>query len=799
MPNLLLLRCFGKAVPVVGGRAGIWVVCGPRGAGKSHALTRIASAERSLRAAVHWVDATDEATWPSDGAVDVAVIDNVDPDQPDHVELVRTAVLAHRRGNVRRVVVATRSAELTDHLKFPWMHGVTHVGAADLALEVADVRAIAHYRGIRPGETMVAAIHSESRGWPWAALVGVSALRDLDPDEPDELRREIRSRIRATLAPHLSEQQRLVFAAAPSLDAELIGALGLGIADATTWLRAGEADGWLMRRSTESPYRVPTAVSAALSLDAERAPAALAGVRTRLGKHLVAQDRVREAVDVVAVSDDADMAAQVLHRIVALGRVSDLHPLALALRGRDQAWFADRLDLLVTTIVETRGANGSSDDWLRAALAQVSTAPRQSSALAHISFDAVKTVLHRVVGDLDVSVAQATRLMRRWREGRTGRQNIDGAAAVALEGAAAAFFYNGERRRTIAAETEAVDRSQDLPGTDLYRVSASTLAGMQAVQGDMAAAADALGRLPAHTTAPISDHARAWDGMSRALAGVEENAPDDARRHARAAVAAAADADNWWVAEYVHALTEHTRGARRVSGRYRTAVARGRSRGRTVHAPQFHRLRLCELTILDGSLDEARALVPDDDTGHRYAQLLNGVIDLALGSWAGAQRRASFDPADSWPRAAVLRGLVLTASSEALQQTTAAAEHLENAIDVMEERQLWSPLQFLTEQSRDLLLAAARRSPRRDELLRRLSIHPALPLARQPRSPLTTRERDVLRLLSGGSSRPKTAERLGVSLNTVKTLTARVYRKLEAQNLDEALEHAAEAGYLPPR
>jgi LuxR family maltose regulon positive regulatory protein len=61
---------------------------------------------------------------------------------------------------------------------------------------------------------------------------------------------------------------------------------------------------------------------------------------------------------------------------------------------------------------------------------------------------------------------------------------------------------------------------------------------------------------------------------------------------------------------------------------------------------------------------------------------------------------------------------------------------------------------------------------------------------------LSERELEVLRLLPGTLSQREIAAELYVSINTVKTHTRSIFRKLDASNRDEAVARAHERGLL---
>jgi DNA-binding NarL/FixJ family response regulator len=70
------------------------------------------------------------------------------------------------------------------------------------------------------------------------------------------------------------------------------------------------------------------------------------------------------------------------------------------------------------------------------------------------------------------------------------------------------------------------------------------------------------------------------------------------------------------------------------------------------------------------------------------------------------------------------------------------------------------------------------------------------PKADQPSPLLTEREREVLGLISAGSTNREIAERLFLSPHTVKEHTSVLYRKLGARNRAEAVQRAQRIGLL---
>jgi DNA-binding NarL/FixJ family response regulator len=63
-------------------------------------------------------------------------------------------------------------------------------------------------------------------------------------------------------------------------------------------------------------------------------------------------------------------------------------------------------------------------------------------------------------------------------------------------------------------------------------------------------------------------------------------------------------------------------------------------------------------------------------------------------------------------------------------------------------------------------------------------------------APLSPREREVLRLASGGATNPEIAAELGLGRESVKTLLSRAFLKLGVRNRTEAVRIAQERGLL---
>jgi DNA-binding NarL/FixJ family response regulator len=82
------------------------------------------------------------------------------------------------------------------------------------------------------------------------------------------------------------------------------------------------------------------------------------------------------------------------------------------------------------------------------------------------------------------------------------------------------------------------------------------------------------------------------------------------------------------------------------------------------------------------------------------------------------------------------------------------------------------------------------------QVLAGIELHPPVQSGAALRSPLTAREREVLRLAAKGLSNAEIAQELFVTEQTVKFHLSNTYRKLGAHNRTEASHRAAQAGIL---
>jgi LuxR family maltose regulon positive regulatory protein len=202
---------------------------------------------------------------------------------------------------------------------------------------------------------------------------------------------------------------------------------------------------------------------------------------------------------------------------------------------------------------------------------------------------------------------------------------------------------------------------------------------------------------------------------------------------------------------------------------------------------------------------------PYEHRMHKYELLVLAQLLIAEGRPAAALR--ALDPLPELAERRGRPGLLIEVCAlqalawQACGQAARAFEALERALVAGEPEGYLQPLRDLGQPMRALLGAyraqIAGRSgaaPLRAYVDRLLGLDapPSAPPA-QPAGlpePLSERELEVLRLLSTSLSQPEIAERLYVSINTIRTHVKHVYAKLGVHGRTAAVERAEELGLL---
>lgn len=142
--------------------------------------------------------------------------------------------------------------------------------------------------------------------------------------------------------------------------------------------------------------------------------------------------------------------------------------------------------------------------------------------------------------------------------------------------------------------------------------------------------------------------------------------------------------------------------------------------------------------------------------------------------------------------------LLKTVAARRMGDLATSRDLFHRTLGLYEHTGLLRPFATIDRADLDALLADAPDALDADALAR-IDAHPspfpsALTLIR-----LTPRERDLMAALATTASRQQIADELYVSLNTVRTQLATLYRKLGVRTREEALAQQARFGLLPPR
>jgi LuxR family maltose regulon positive regulatory protein len=210
---------------------------------------------------------------------------------------------------------------------------------------------------------------------------------------------------------------------------------------------------------------------------------------------------------------------------------------------------------------------------------------------------------------------------------------------------------------------------------------------------------------------------------------------------------------------------------------------------------------------LDAAAHRARRFAGEPGVPRRVpavwsATLVEAVADALANQRTGRARAlldaATFEPASDLPIATIEHDVLSAWLAHAEGRPTDSRRHLTAALELAAEHGvvsvfLWAGADVL-QLVRQLPSPA---TPFRTEILARAQEH-LRPMAAGDllSEPLTDREREILVFLPSRLTNAELAARFYVSVNTIKTHTAHIYRKLDAPNRSAAVTRATELGIL---
>jgi LuxR family maltose regulon positive regulatory protein len=188
----------------------------------------------------------------------------------------------------------------------------------------------------------------------------------------------------------------------------------------------------------------------------------------------------------------------------------------------------------------------------------------------------------------------------------------------------------------------------------------------------------------------------------------------------------------------------------------------------------------------------------------RHSQVFHA--QLLLRSGKAAEARAALQPIIQAPQGWLIdiRAIVVDAlAAETLRRHEEALQTLSRAVEWAAVEEVREPFLVSGPQVRPLLQELLNRgTPHEAELLNLLDrLTPIQSTEKGPGSPyfvepLTARELEVLRALQGTASNEQIAKRLFISVNTLRTHTKHIHRKLGTTSRREAVERGRNLGIL---
>lgn len=178
-------------------------------------------------------------------------------------------------------------------------------------------------------------------------------------------------------------------------------------------------------------------------------------------------------------------------------------------------------------------------------------------------------------------------------------------------------------------------------------------------------------------------------------------------------------------------------------------------------------------------------------------------VDLARRDWQGAREtlvkiRKRYEDAIPWGVELHMRLLEALLAAEE-KGGAAARKMLMSVVEEAASEHFISPFVELRNELRDLMLETFGQldnSPFKDALARVFRIEKANVPLQTLAEPISDREQAVLELIAQGLSNQEIADRLHISLHTVKTHARRINAKLEVRSRTQAIVRARELGLL---
>ena len=731
-----------------------------------------------------------------------------------------------------RVVVSSRADPLLPLHRYRLAGGLTEIRASDLAFSAAEAGLLIAQHGGTLSPDSLESLTQRTEGWAAGLrLAAITMGAHPDPDqfvgelitEDSALTGYLVEEVLSTQPPGVREillSTSILEQVSPEAASELAGSEQAG----RIWSAAAHANTFV-QPTGRGWYRYHTLFAEVLRLKLRREhPDRVAALHRRAARWYQRNDLLADAARHAVQAGDWQLAASMVVDGLAISEIMEprgSRPLAEEFRGmpNGETWTAPQPYLVAAAAALSAERHESPTSALAAAEGMLERIPPGQEAPGRLAAAVIRLAASRRTGDLAAAAAAASRaeaLLSQMADDKPARHPQ--IRARVLCGRGAVELWSG-RLDEAADALEAGAADAAAPGAERERADClGHLALVEALRGRLRSAAKLAGRavaatgaeeqLPAQHPAPAALVALAWVHLERnELRGARNRL-----RQADASLGASPDRMVEALAGLVVACAGLAEGRGDVAAQI---AARARS-GWSVPAWLDQRLSLVEsrASAVAGDIPAALAAAERAERPGHAGPAGQAGLDTPLRAavarahaWVaagdGASARHALAPALAAGGAAPERvrlqaWLVDARLSYGGGDDARGRRSLTSALRLAEREQMRLPFAL----ERGWIGPVLRRDPelaRTHQRLfapgRRRDQPPASPdVPRQAAvmavEPLTEREREVLRHVSGMLNTAEVASEMYISINTVKSHLKSIYRKLAAAHRGEAVRRA---------
>ena len=722
-------------------------------------------------------------------------------------------------GSSLRLAVSSRMDPLLPLHRYRLAGGLTEIRASDLAFSTAEAGLLLAQHGSKLAPGLLESLTQRTEGW--AAGLRLAAMSLGAHPDPGQFVKELVTEDSA-LTGYLVDE--VIKVQPPEVREVLLSTSILEhfSTDAAVELAGDEQAAGiitgLMRENAfvqsigSGQYRYHTLFAEVLRLKLRReCPDRVAALHQRAARWYERNGLLTDAVRHAAQAGDWQLAASMVIDRSAISQIidpGDGHGLAEELAGMpaNQAWAVPQPHLVLAAIELSAGRHESSVSELNAADGLLEHLPADQEAACQSAAALIRLIAALRSGDLKTAAAAATRvelMVTDLPRGKLGRDTE--IRAQVLAGRGAVELWSGRLPEAVRVLEEAVSAEAAVDGAEERASSVGLLALAEALRGRLRRAAELAGQavLVADEHRPPGRDPSSAALIALAWVHLERNDLREARSYLKQADDALGVSPDKLLGAMAYLAAANGALAEGRAAVAAQIIARARSAS-PVPAWLDHQLSLVESRAHAAAGDIQAAVAAagraDGETS------LEAAVTLA-NAWAAAgdgdHARRALAPAlaaeNGTPYRVRLQAWLVdarlgyTSGDRARGRRSFAA-----ALRLAEPEQLRLP--FATEHSwigpalqRDPELAAAHRSLLAPAVLHEQLPAPARALDQAPVlvvEPLTEREREVLRHVSGMLNTAEVASEMYISVNTVKTHLRSIYRKLAAGHRAEAVRRA---------